>query len=59
MEGKQSLRMLATIIKISWLHYGGGEGSWTSAPMLGGHKKTRRKIDCCGKPWVAGKAEPL
>ena len=27
--------------------------------MLGGHKKTMRKIDCCGKPWVAGKAEPF
>ena len=27
--------------------------------MLGGHRKTMRKIDYCGKPWVAGKAEPI
>ena len=50
--------MFAITIKIPWLHYGGGGGYWTLPPMLGGHRKTMRQIDCCGKPWVAGKAEP-
>ena len=51
--------MLAAMIKIPWLHYKGGGGYWTLPPMLGGHRKTMRKIDYCGKPWVAGKAEPI
>ena len=50
--------ILAAMIKIPWLHYRGG-GYWTLPPMLGGHRKTMRKIDYCGKPWVAGKAEPI
>ena len=50
--------MLAAMIKIPWLHYRGG-GYWTLPPMLGGHRKTMRNIDYCGKPWVAGKAEPI
>jgi len=47
--------MLPAMIKIPLLHYRGG-GYWTLPPMLGGHRKTMRKIDYCGKPWVAGKA---
>jgi len=45
--------------KIPWLHYRAGRSLGLYPPRLGGHKKTMRKIDCCGKPWVAGKAEPI
>ena len=51
------MMMLATMIKIPWLHYRGGILDLT--PMLGGHRKTMRKIDYCGKTWVAGKTEPI
>ena len=51
--------MLAAMIKIPWLHYRGGGEYWTLPPMLGGHMKTIRKFDYCGKPWVAGVAASL
>ena len=51
--------MLAAMIKIPWLHYRGGDIGLYPPPMLGGHRKTMRKIDYCGKAWVAGKAEPI
>ena len=50
--------MLTTMIKIPWLHYRAG-GILDFTPMLGGHKKTMRNIDCCGKPWVAERPEPI
>ena len=34
--------ILAAMIKIPWLHYRGGY--WILPPMLGGHRKTVRKL---------------
>ena len=50
--------MLAAMIKIPWLHYRGG-GILDFTPHAGWTQENSEKIDYCGKPWVAGKAEPI